>query len=180
MISTAVRAGYSDLPRETEALHVLIISVEDRLGAVDRVVGTLRRKRAQMQSLSIGQSETPNVVRITALVKDTDISIDNLAEQVRKIIDVRQVTHLAACRAVIRELVLVKVATTADNLHGILAAADQCGATVVAIDPFEDTARDTITFELSGSEEKIANGISALQAYDIREIARSGCVATSR
>jgi acetolactate synthase-1/3 small subunit len=168
------RAGYSDLPRGAEAIHILIVLVEDRPGAIDRVVGVLRRKRANTQSLSVGRSEVPDVVRITALVKDSDVSVDNLAEQVRKIVDVRQVTNLTVQQAVIRELVLVKVGTTTDNVHEVIATADQFGGTVVAI------TLDTITFEVSGDEEKITKCIDALQAYDIREIARSGHVATAR
>jgi acetolactate synthase-1/3 small subunit len=168
------RAGYSDLPRGAEAVHILIVLVEDRPGAVDRIVGVLRRKRANTQSLSVGRSEFPDVVRITALVKDSDVSVDNLAEQVRKVVDVRQITNLTAQQAVIRELVLVKVGTTADNVHEVIATADQFGGTVV------DITLDTITFEVSGDEEKITKCMDALQAYDIREIARSGHVATAR
>ncbi len=168
------RAGYSDLPRGAEAVHVLIMLVEDRPGAVDRVVGVLRRKRANTQSLSMGRGDAPDLVRITALVKDSNVSVDNLAEQVRKVVDVRQVTNLTVQQAVIRELVLVKVSTTADNVHEAIAAADQFGGTAVAITP------DTVTFEISGSEEKITKCIDALQAYDIREVARSGCIATVR
>ena len=128
----------------------------------------LRRKRANTQSLSMGRGDAPDIVRITALVKDSDVSVDNLAEQVRKVVDVRQVTNLTAQQAVIRELVLVKVGTTADNVHEVIATADQSGGAVVAITP------DTVTFEVSGGEEKISKCIDALQAYGIREIARSG------
>ena len=149
MTNAAVpRAGYSDLPRGAEAVHVLIVLVEDRPGAVDRVIGVLRRKRANTQSLSMGRGDTPDVIRITALVNDSDVSVDNLVEQVRKVIDVRQVTNLTAQQAVIRELVLVKVATATDNIHEVIAAADQFGGVAIAIMP------DTVTFEVSGSEEK--------------------------
>jgi acetolactate synthase-1/3 small subunit len=175
MANAAVqRAGYSDLPQGTEAVHILIILIEDRPGAVDRVVGVLRRKRANTQSLSMGQGDAPDIIRITALVKDSDVSIDNLVEQVRKVVDVRQVTNLTTQQAVIRELVLVKVGTTADSIHEVIAIADQFGAIAVAISP------DTVTFEVSGNEEKISKCVKALQAYDIREIARSGHIATAR
>lgn len=175
MTNVAVaRAGYSDLPRGAEAVHVLIALVEDRPGAVDRVVGVLRRKRANTQSLSMGRSEAPDVVRITALVKDLNVSVDNLAEQVRKVADVRQVINLTAQQAVIRELVLVKVGTATNNVHEVIATADQFGGVVVAI------TLDTVTFEVSGDEEKITKCMDALQAYNIREIARSGHVATVR
>ena len=134
----------------------------------------LRRKRANTQSLSIGQGDAPDIVRITALVKDSNISVDNLVEQVRKVIDVRQVTNLIDQQAVIRELILVKVSTTADNVHEVIATADQFGGAAVSVGP------DTVTFEVSGPEEKVAKCIDALQAYGIREVARSGHVATAR
>ncbi len=172
--ATVERAGYSDLPKGTEAIHVLIALVEDRPGAVDRVVGVLRRKRANLQSLSMGRGDAPDVVRITALVKDSDVSIDNLVEQVRKVVDVRQVTNLTTQQAVIRELALIKVGVTADNIHEVIAIADQFGAVAVAV------KLDAVTFEVSGSEEKISQCINALQAYDIREIAHSGYVAIER
>src|SRR5260370_3823882 len=167
MTNAAVpRAGYSDVPRGAEAVHVLIVLVEDRPGAVDRVVGVLRRKRANTQSLSMGQGDTPDIVRITALVKDSNISIGNLVEQVRKVVDVRQVTNLTDQQAVIRELVLVKVGTTADNVHEAIATADQFGGTVVAI------ASDMVTFEISGTEEKVAKSLDSLQPYGIHNVAR--------
>jgi acetolactate synthase-1/3 small subunit len=172
--ATVQRAGYSDLPQGAEVVHVLIALVEDRPGAVDRVVGVLRRKRANVQSLSMGRGDAPDIVRITALVKDSDVSIDNLVEQVRKVVDVRQVINLTTQQAVIRELVLVKVGITADNVHEVIAVADQFGAVAVAV------KLDVVTFEVSGSEEKISQCIKALQAYDIREIAHSGYVAIER
>jgi acetolactate synthase-1/3 small subunit len=175
MVNPAVlRAGYSDLPRGAEAIHVLVVLVEDRPGAIDRVIGVLRRKRANTQSLSMGRSDEPDIIRITALVKDSDVSIDNLVEQVRKVINVRQVTNLTIQQAVIRELVLIKVGTTTGNVHEMIATADHFGGTAIAITP------DTVTFEVSGREEKIKTCIDALRAYDIREIARSGHIATAR
>lgn len=172
--SAVLRAGYSDLPRGAETMHVLVILVEDRPGAVDRVIGVLRRKRANTQSLSMGRSDEPNIVRITALVKDSDVSIENLVEHVRKVIDVRHITNLTTQQAVIRELVLVKIGTTTNNVHEVIATADHFGGTPVAITP------DTVTFELSGGEEKITKCIDALRAYNLREIARSGPIATAR
>jgi acetolactate synthase I/III small subunit len=172
--SAVLRAGYSDLPRGAESMHVLVVLVEDRPGAVDRVIGVLRRKRANTQSLSMGRSDKPDIVRITAIVKDADVSIENLVEHVRKVIDVRQVINLTTQQAVIRELVLVKVATTPDNIHEIIATADHFGGTPVAITP------ETVTCEFSGSEDKIRECIDALRAYDLCEIARSGPIATAR
>src|SRR5690348_11154631 len=122
MIDTATiasRAGYSDAPRGSECVHILTALVEDRPGAVDRVVGVLRRKRANTLSLALGPSGTPDVVRITAQVKDSDVSVENLVEHLRKVFDVREVINLTSQQAIVRTLALVQVNTTPENRHEV-------------------------------------------------------------
>jgi acetolactate synthase-1/3 small subunit len=170
----ANRAGYSDAPRGSERIHILTVIVEDRPGAIDRVVGVLRRKRAHTQSLALSPSGTPEVVRITALVKDVDVSVENLVEHLRKIIDVRQITNLTSEQALIRELALVQVNATPENQHEIIEAASQFGAAVVA------ATSDVLTFEVSGSEEKLARFFSVLEPFGVRDVVRSGAIALTR
>src|SRR5947208_1602559 len=107
--TTVTRTGCSDAPQGTEQVHALVIHVADRPGSVDRVVGVLRRRRAQLHSFNLSQSDTPEIVRITALVKDTKVGIDNLFEQVRRVVDVRQASHAPARQAIMREMALVSV-----------------------------------------------------------------------
>lgn len=173
-IMTTTRAGYSDVPRGTEQTHILIVLVEDRPGAADRVVSLLRRKRANALSLSLGPTDQPGIVRITALVKDSDVTVDNLTEQVRKVVDVRQVTNMTTAQATVRELVLITVAITAENTQQVLTTAENFGATAV------DVSADAITFEVAGGEAKLKLCLEAFQAFEVRDIARSGCVATAR
>src|SRR5450432_351212 len=100
------RSGQSNLPQGTEQAHTLIIKVEDRPGAVDRVIGLLRRRRANMQTFVLGHSEQPEIVRITVLVNDSEVALEHLVEQMRKIVDVQQVTKLVSSQTVAREIAL--------------------------------------------------------------------------
>ncbi len=95
-ITSADRSGQSNLPQGVEQAHTLIIKVEDRPGAVDRVIGLLRRRRANMQTFVLGRSEQPEIVRITVVVNDSEVALEHLVEQMRKIVDVRQVTNLVS------------------------------------------------------------------------------------
>src|SRR5204863_4553176 len=95
-------------------------------------------------------------------------------EHLRKIIDVSQVTNLTAQQALMRELALIKVSNPIEGASEIIELGDLFGAHVVDID------QETVTLEVTGSQEKIDNFISRLQKYDIREIARSGCIALTR
>ncbi|MDQ2905395.1 MAG: acetolactate synthase small subunit [Ktedonobacteraceae bacterium] len=168
------RAGQANAPQGSERLHTLVVLVNDRPGGVDRVVGLLRRRRARMQTLAIGRSELPEVVRITVVVDDSEVHVDQLVEQLRKIADVTHVVNLSSEQAVARELALVKVNCTSANRNEIIELGHLCGAHALDITP------QTVTLEVTGSEEKVARLIDLLQPYGVLEVARTGRVAMAR
>ncbi len=168
------RSGQSNTAPGTEQAHTLIVLVEDRPGAVDRVVGVMRRRRANMQTLVLGRSEQPNVARVTVTVNDSEVAIDHLVEQLRKIVDVQHVYNVTSRLSVTRELALIKVNSTPEKFNAIVELGHHFGAHAV------DVAPEAITLEVTGSEEKIEQFVNSLQEYGIREIARSGRVAMVR
>jgi acetolactate synthase I/III small subunit len=168
------RSGQSNKPQGTEQDHTLIALVEDRPGAVDRVVGLMRRRRANMHTLVLGRSELPDVVRVTVVVNDSEVGADQLVEQLRKIVDVRRVFNVTSQLAVSRELALIKVSSTPVSFNTIVELGHHFGAHAV------DIASESVTLEVTGSEEKIEKLVDSLQEYGIREIARSGRVAMVR
>ncbi len=170
--SSVTRAGTMNAAEGTERIYTLVVLVEDRPGAIDRVVGALRRRRAKMQSLTISQSETPNRVRVTALVKDAEVVVEQVVEQLRKIVDVRQVMNVTDQQAVVRELALITVDTKSASLHAIIEVGHQFGASIA------DVTADTVILESTGSVEQLERLIDALRIFGIREIARSGCFAS--
>ena len=168
------RPGQSNAPEGTDCSHLLVILMNDRHGALDRIVGTLRRRRARMQTLTVGPSELPNVVRITVVVDDSEVGVEQLVEQLRKIVEVRHIINLSSEQTVARELALIKVNSTASNSSEIIELGHLFGAHVV------DATAETVTLEVTGSKEKLEKLVSELQGFGIREIARTGSVAMAR
>jgi acetolactate synthase-1/3 small subunit len=150
------------------------VYINDRPGAVDRVIGLFRRRRARMQTLVLGPADRQDVVRVSVVVNDSEVAVDHVVEQLRKVVDVREAVSLVAEQAISRELALIKVGGTSENLSSIVELGNQYGATVV------DSTTDTVILEVAGSAEKIDKLISQLRAYTIHEIARSGSVAIAR
>lgn len=172
--ASTARAGQESAPAGTERIHTLVVLVNDRPGSVDRVVGLLRRRRSNMRTLIIARSETPGVARITVVVDDSEVGVDQLAEQLRKIVDVREVVNLPSDQAVARELALIKVNCTATNRNEIIELGHHLGAHAV------DVTSETVTLEMTGSEAGVRTLIDKLQSYGIREVARTGSVAIAR
>ena len=168
------RSGQSDIAKEEARIHTVLIIVEDRPGSIDRVIGALRRRRANMQNFTLGRGERVDRMRITAQVNDSEVEVDHLLEQLRKIVDVRQAVILQPEQTIVREIALVKVSSTAANVQELRELGQTYNAAVV-----EQTG-DSITFEISGSVEKIEQFVEQVQSYGIREIARSGSVTITR
>src|SRR3954463_15720600 len=114
------RAGQSNAPEGAARAHTLVILVYERPGSVDRVFGLLRRRRANMQTLTIGRSEQPDVARITVVTNDAEVAVEQLVEQIRKVVDVRQVVNLASEQIILRELALIKVASSPQKSSEII------------------------------------------------------------
>lgn len=168
------RAGQSNAPEGAARTHTLVISINEKPGAVDRVVGLLRRRRANMQTLTIGRSEQPDVARITAVTDDSEVAVGQLVEQLRKIVDVRQVINLSSEQMVARELALIKVSSDAGRSHEIIELGEQFGAHIA------DVTSETVTLEVTGSAAKVEKLVHLLQPFGIREMARTGSVAMPR
>jgi len=171
---TPTRAGQGDAPGGTEQEHTLIIHVHDRPGSIDRVIGLLRRRRANMQTLVMSRSEQADDMRLTVSINDSNVVVEQLVEQMRKAVDVFRVTNLTTQQAVTRQLALIKVNHTSSTFHEIIEQGQLFGAHTVDVTP------ETITLEVTGSEEKISRLVDQLQTYGIREVARSGRVAIAR
>jgi acetolactate synthase-1/3 small subunit len=171
---TVERTGTSDAPEGTVRTHTLVITVKERWGSIDRVVGLLRRRRANPHTLTIARTEQADVARITAVVDDSAVVATQLVEQIRKVVDVQQVLYLASEQLVERELALIKVTSDPQHAHTIIELGQQFGAYVA------DVATETVTLEVTGNTEKIEKLVHLLEPFGIREVARTGSVAMSR
>jgi acetolactate synthase I/III small subunit len=169
-LTTAARAHHTNAEQGTEKTYTLIIFIADRPGAIDRLVGVLRRRRSQLQSLVLAPAAESGIFRVTAQVKDAEVVIDHLIEQIRKVIDVQEVIHVASRQAITRELALIQLDTTATDSKTIITAVEQFAVRIA------DEIPGTLTLEATGSIEQIEQLLLALQAFTIREIARSGGV----
>lgn len=173
-VATPERAGQSNAPEGSVRSHTLVIEANERHGAFDRIVGVLRRRRAKMQHLAIGQNGLPNEMRITVVLDDSEVGVEQLVEQLRKVVDVRQIANLSSDQAVARELALIKVNSTASHAGEIIELGHLFGAYAV------DVTKETVTLEVTGSSEKVEKLVTVLQSYGIREVARTGCLAMMR
>jgi acetolactate synthase-1/3 small subunit len=155
--------------------HTLIALVEDKPGVLNRVASLFRRRGFNIESLTVGPSETPNLSRMTIVVDASNTVVEQVSRQLFKVIDVVQVMDLPEAEAIVRELALVKVSTTTPGSRSeIIELCEIYKAEIV------DVAPDCLVIEITGDERRIDDMVILMRPYGIRELVRTGRAAMSR
>lgn len=153
---------------------VLSVLVDNTSGVLNRVAGLFSRRGYNIDSLTVGETEDPKYSRMTIVVRGDDDILEQIEKQIAKLEDVKKVEHLEGGSSVCRELVLVKVAATAEQRQQVIAVADIFRAKIV------DVATDSLMVELTGTEEKLSAFINLLEGYKILELVRTGITGLTR
>src|SRR5215211_572767 len=91
------------------AKHTLSVLVENKPGVLARVSGLFSRRGFNIDSLAVGETEHPEVSRITIVVNAEDQPLEQVTKQLNKLINVLKIVELEPGASVQRELLLVKV-----------------------------------------------------------------------
>lgn len=154
--------------------HTLVALIDDKPGALNRVVSQLRRQRFHIASLSMGKTEQENISRLTIVAEGDDNNVEHLIRYIETIVDVIQVDNLSSIPAITRDLAMVKVNTNNENRLDVLKLVETYRARIV------DVSDRSVIIEILDSEENIEAFVSDLRPMGIIEMARTGIVAMAR
>ncbi|MDD5486344.1 MAG: acetolactate synthase small subunit [Dehalococcoidales bacterium] len=154
--------------------HIIVALVIDRPGVFNRIASLFRRRGFNMDSIAVGHSELPNISRVTIVVDGATTQVEQVRKQLEKNIDVVKVTDITTRDTVIRELALIKVHANSNTRSEIIQIVDIFRAKIV------DVSSDSLTVEATGDSQKIDTLYKLLKVFGIKEIARTGCIATTR
>ena len=150
------------------------VLVDNEPGVLSRVSGLFSRRGFNIESLTVGTTVDPKVSRITIVVKGTDAHIEQLVQQLYKLICVQKVQVMQPRNSVERQLLLVKVRADVTEREGLMRLVDIFKAKVL------DVTRSSMTLQITGENDKIASMLSLLEDYGILELVRTGVVALER
>ncbi|PWH20132.1 MAG: acetolactate synthase small subunit [Ardenticatenia bacterium] len=154
--------------------HTIIAWMEDKPGVLSRVAGLFRRRNFNIESLTVGHSETPGISRMTFVVDGDDRQIHQVQAQLFKLINVTAIEDVTNEPTVIRELALIKVRATSANRAEIIQLVDIYRANIVDVDV------DSLIIQIAGTEERIDSLVKLLNNFGILEMVRTGQVAMVR
>ena len=153
---------------------VFQLLVDNTSGVLSRIAGLFSRRGYNIDSITAGGTADPRFTRITIVASGDDEILDQIEKQVAKLIDVRDIKELRPSESVYRELVMIKVKTTASDRQGVISVADIFRAKII------DVAPESLVIELTGTQDKVEAFINMLEGYEILELARTGITGLGR
>lgn len=153
--------------------HMISCLVANRPGVLARIAKSFGDRNINIHSLAVNESEEENVSRLTIEIEGEMDQLEAIAEETARLEDVIEVEDLDRSGFIDRELMLAKVNTKPEDLPQLMQILEVMGAKVSAM------KLDTMTIEMTGTEERVTALIRMLIPFGIIECARSGRVAVS-
>jgi acetolactate synthase I/III small subunit len=154
--------------------HVLSAVVQNVPGVLAHVAGMLASRGYNIDSLAVGETEDPQLSRMTFVVVGDDSVLEQVRKQLEKIVTVVKVSDVSSKDFVERDLMLIKVAARGDDRPEIRELTKIFRGRIVDVSPEE------VIVEISGQERKVEAFIDLMRPFGIRELVRTGRIAMVR
>jgi acetolactate synthase I/III small subunit len=175
LFSRAV-AGYGGRFRRFFTMrHIIAILLQNEAGALTRVAGLFSTRGYNIESLSVAPTDDPTVSRLTLVTKGSDQVIQQIVNQLNKLIDVVNVLDMTRGEHLERELVLLRLKVDPAHTDAVRGRVVRSGGRVL------DPATDGFVVELTASESEVNSFVAELgRSGELLEVVRSGALGISR
>jgi len=155
-------------------MHTLSVLVKDKPGVLTRIAGLFARRGFNIASLAVGESEDPDLSRITITIDGEAHPIDQVTKQLHKLINVVKIRDLDPESMVTAELMLMKVSAEGAKRAEVMQIAEIFRAKIVDLD------KRCMTLRVVGDVSKLEAFRDLLRPFGVLEVVRTGTVAIGR
>jgi acetolactate synthase-1/3 small subunit len=155
--------------------HIIGILLQNESGALSRVAGLFSSRGYNIESLSVSATDDPALSRLTLVTQGSDAVVQQIVNQLHKLIDVVAVDDMTGEDHLERELALLKLRVKPARRDAVRTKVTAAGGRILADE------RDCLIVELTSSEAAISELARNLAAQsELLEVVRSGALAMSR
>lgn len=156
-------------------MHKFVIGmvVNNRFGVLNRVAALFSKRNYNIDSLAVGETESPVYSRMTIVVSGDDYIKDQIIKQLQKLFDVKKISILEQESSHWREHILVKFESGKNN-KGLTDFVNRYGGSVLDFD------EKSLTAEFTGDQSHTAQFIKDAEELGIVEFCRSGIISLAR
>lgn len=154
--------------------HTISVLVSHNLNALSRIIGLFSGRGFDIDSISYGQEQEPELARITITTHGDERIVEQITKQLHNVVDVIKVKDLTYEPYVARELAIIKVYAPPAKRSEIMQIVNVFRAKIIDISP------DKLSIEVTGNSDKVNAAMGMLKQFGIVEVARTGSVALKR
>jgi len=159
---------------EREKTHTFVVYVENKPGVLNRIASLFRRRGYNIESLTVGHTERPNISRMTIVASIGEGAAHRVEANIYKLVNVLSVEDVTHATTISRSLALIKVVASEESRHRLMEIVRVFRARVV------DLAPRSLIIEITGAEDKIHALVDVLRPFGILEMVRTGQVVMRR
>jgi acetolactate synthase-1/3 small subunit len=148
--------------------------VSNKPGVLTRVSSLFSRRGYNIDSLTVGVTENPDISRMTIVVHGDEHVIEQVTKQLNKLIDVIKVIDISQLDSVDRELAMIKVNADSATRAEVIQIVGIFRAKVIDVGP------KAVIIEVTGTSDKINAFEELMRPFGIKEMVRTGKVALVR
>jgi len=155
-------------------MQTIVAYVEHKPGVLNRVGSLARRLNINIDSLTVGPTETAGIARMTIVVNTHPEGAHRLQASLENLVDVLLAEIITDRPSLERDLALIKVAADQQSRPHLMELVKVFRARVVDVSP------ESLIVEVSGEVDKIEGLLEVLRPFGVLEMARTGRVAMTR
>lgn len=159
-----------------EQEFTLSIYTENKSGLLHRITVIFTRRKINIESVTISESEVKGVAKYTLMVKCDEHTIQKVTKQIEKQIDVLRANYYKADEIIYQEIALFKMPIDAfkDKDQSVEEIIRANHARILSIEP------EFFVIEQTGHEEETQALFEKLEPYGILGFSRSGRVGIAK
>jgi acetolactate synthase-1/3 small subunit len=148
------------------------IYTENCPGILHRITTVFTRRKINVESLTVSDTEQHGISRFTIVVKADEAAAIKVAQQIGKVIEVKKSYVHGDSELIFKEIAFLKIATDSVTQRKELEdLAEKYDAEVIQV------SETSLVIEKSGSEDEINSLLCLVEPYGVKEFVRSGRIA---
>jgi acetolactate synthase-1/3 small subunit len=154
--------------------YTLSVLVENHFGVLARVSNLISARGFNIDSLTVSTTEDPTISRMTIVVDADAVKLEQVKNQLARLIDVIEVQELKDGAFIDREILLARVTANGSTKATIEELAKKFGAKVA------DANAHSVVIEATGDKKALDQLIEQLRPHGITKLVRTGRVALEK
>ncbi|MBI3996581.1 MAG: acetolactate synthase small subunit [Candidatus Omnitrophica bacterium] len=154
--------------------HTISCLVENHFGVLSRVANLISARGFNIDSLTVSATEDPTISRMTIVVDADAVKLEQVKNQLNRLIDVIEVQEMKEGRFIDRELLLAQVKVNGAALAKLEALTQRYGAKVA------HATDQSVVVEVAGDTKTLDQLVDELRKYGVLKLVRTGRVALEK